>query len=155
MNKSERFVLLSSLYLLNTSLDLRSILQLSCSSFSPNWSARCFPFSGGTTLSSSMSHLLPTMITWALSHEYVLIWVALQHTHTHTHSNINHQLLMTGIWIKLQTNHVPVLDSVEGLLVGDVIHEDEAHGAAVVGCGDGAVTLLPRRVLETKTQTLW
>lgn len=50
---------------------------------SPSWSARCFPFSGGTTLSSSMSHLLPTMITWALSHEYVLICVALQ-----THSNM-------------------------------------------------------------------
>ena len=52
-----------------------------------------------------------------------------------------------------RTNHVPVLDSVEGLLVGDVIHEDEAHGAAVVGRGDGAVTLLPRRVLHAKTNT--
>lgn len=46
------------------------------------------------------------------------------------------------------THHLPVLDGVEGLLVGDVVHEDEAHGASVVGCGDGAVTLLTCRVLE-------
>ena len=51
----------------------------------------------------------------------------------------------------LLSRDAPVLDGVEGLLVGDVVHEDEAHGAAVVGRGDGAVTLLPRRVLETKT----
>ena len=45
-------------------------------------------------------------------------------------------------------SHVPVLYGVEGLLVGDVIHKDEAHGSSVVSCGDGAVTLLARRVLE-------
>lgn len=43
--------------------------------------------------------------------------------------------------------HIPVLHSVEGLLVGDVVHEDEAHGAPVVGCRDGPVPLLPRCVL--------
>lgn len=48
------------------------------------------------------------------------------------------------------THHLPVLDGVEGLLVGDVVHEDEAHGASVVGCGDGTVTLLTRRVLVAK-----
>ena len=53
---------------------------------------------------------------------------------------------------RLLANHIPVLDGVEGLLVGDVIHQNEAHSAAVVSCGDGAVPLLPRRVLETKTQ---
>lgn len=53
---------------------------------------------------------------------------------------------------KLPANHLPVLDGVEGLLVGDVIHENEAHGTAVVGCGDGAVTLLTGRVLKTNTQ---
>lgn len=42
----------------------------------------------------------------------------------------------------------PVLHGVEGFLVGDVVHEDEAHGPAVVGGGDGAVPLLPGRVLE-------
>lgn len=46
--------------------------------FLPNWSASCFPLSVVTTLSSSISHLLPTRITCALSHEYVLIWVDLQ-----------------------------------------------------------------------------
>lgn len=48
------------------------------------------------------------------------------------------------------THHLPVLDGVEGLLVGDVVHEDEAHGASVVGCGDGPVALLARRVLDGK-----
>lgn len=43
--------------------------------------------------------------------------------------------------------HVPVLHSIEGLLVGDVVHEDEAHGTPVVGCRDGPVPLLPRCVL--------
>lgn len=36
----------------------------------------------------------------------------------------------------------PVLDAVEGFFVSDVVHEDEAHGAPVVGCGDGPVPLL-------------
>lgn len=98
-----------------------------------------------------MSHLLPTMITWALSHEYVLIWVALKpqfeclglvvssDLETHTDKQI------------LESNDIPVLDGVEGLLIGDVIHQDEAHGTTVVGCGDGAVALLPSCVLETNT----
>lgn len=43
--------------------------------WTPNWSANCLPLSVVITLSSSMSHLLPTKITWALSHEYVLICV--------------------------------------------------------------------------------
>lgn len=37
---------------------------------------------------------------------------------------------------------LPVLHSGEGLLVGDVIHEQEAHGPAVVGCSDCPVALL-------------
>lgn len=43
--------------------------------------------------------------------------------------------------------HLPVLHSSEGLLVGDVIHEQKAHGSAVVGRGDCTVALLARRVL--------
>lgn len=46
----------------------------------------------------------------------------------------------------------PVLHRIEGLLVGDVVHEDEAHGAPVVGCRDGPIPLLPRRVLGKKRQ---
>lgn len=42
----------------------------------------------------------------------------------------------------------PVLHSTEGLLVGDVVHEDEAHGAAVVSRGDGSVALLACSVLH-------
>ena len=45
----------------------------------------------------------------------------------------------------------PVLHSAEGLLVGDVVHEDEAHGPAVVGGGDGPVALLASCVLHTHT----
>lgn len=44
----------------------------------------------------------------------------------------------------------PVLHGVEGLLVGDVVHEDEAHGPPVVGRGDGAVPLLAGRVLRKR-----
>lgn len=116
---------------------------------SPSWSARCFPFSGGTTLSSSMSHLLPTMITWALSHEYVLICVALW-----THSNMNWAEFHLVMNRKLSANHVPVLDSIEGLLISDVVHENKAHSATVVGCGDGAVTLLTCCVLQTNAQAV-
>ena len=43
----------------------------------PNESANCFPRSNEITLSSSISHLLPTKTTCALSHEYVFIWVHL------------------------------------------------------------------------------
>lgn len=42
---------------------------------------------------------------------------------------------------------LPVLHSIEGFLIGDVIHEDEAHGTSIVGCSDGSVSLLSRRVL--------
>jgi len=47
-------------------------------SFVPSWSASRRPRSADTTLSYSRSHLLPTSTTWALSHEYVLIWVHLR-----------------------------------------------------------------------------
>lgn len=42
---------------------------------------------------------------------------------------------------------LPVLDRSEGLLVGDVIHEQEAHGSSVVGRGDCPVALLACCVL--------
>ena len=40
------------------------------------------------------------------------------------------------------------MDAVEGLLVGDVIHQDEAHGTAVVGRRDRPVPLLPGCILK-------
>lgn len=46
------------------------------------------------------------------------------------------------------SQHSPVLHSGKGLLVGDVIHEQETHGSAVVGCGDRPVALLACCVLE-------
>lgn len=51
----------------------------------PSWSANCFPRSVETTRSSSRSHLFPTKTTWALSQEYVLIWVHLQVKHLYCH----------------------------------------------------------------------
>ena len=40
------------------------------------------------------------------------------------------------------------MDTAKRLLVGDVIHEDEAHGTPVVGSGDCAVALLSSCILH-------
>lgn len=48
----------------------------------------------------------------------------------------------------------PVLHGSKGLLVGNVIHEQEAHGSTVVGCGDGTVALLARRVPDLQLDPL-
>lgn len=47
------------------------------------------------------------------------------------------------------------MDAAEGLLVGDVVHQDEAHGAPVVGRRDGAVPLLAGRVLQAEKSTFY
>ncbi len=47
----------------------------------------------------------------------------------------------------------PVLNCIEGVLVSDVVHEQEAHGSSVIGCGDGTVALLPCCILHLHTQT--
>lgn len=47
--------------------------------------------------------------------------------------------------------NLPVLNTIKAFLIGNIVHEDESHGASVVGCGDGAVTLLPRGILEIDT----
>lgn len=51
--------------------------------------------------------------------------------------------------------HSPVLHSGEGLLVGNVIHEQEAHGSTVVGRGDGPVALLACCVLGKQQSVSW
>lgn len=43
---------------------------------------------------------------------------------------------------------VPVLNGIKGILVGDVIHQNEAHCSTIVCCGDGPVPLLPSSVLK-------
>ena len=48
----------------------------------------------------------------------------------------------------------PVLDVVKALLVGDVIHEHDPHGPAIVGRGDGAEALLARSVPDLKLDLL-
>lgn len=47
----------------------------------------------------------------------------------------------------------PVLHCIEGVLVSDVIHEQEAHGSSVVGCGYSTVALLPCCILHLYTKT--
>ena len=42
---------------------------------------------------------------------------------------------------------LPVMNTAERLLIGDIIHEYEPHGPAIVGGGDCAVPLLPSSVL--------
>jgi hypothetical protein len=48
----------------------------------------------------------------------------------------------------------PLLDVGEGVPVGDVVDDDDAVGAAVVGRGDGAEALLPRRVPDLQLDGL-
>ena len=48
----------------------------------------------------------------------------------------------------------PVLDVVEALLVGDVVDQHDAHGAAVVGGGDGAEPLLASCVPDLQLDLL-
>lgn len=47
-------------------------------------------------------------------------------------------------------NLIPILDSIEGFLIGNVIHQNEAHGPTVIGCGDGPVSLLSSSVLHRR-----
>ena len=44
-------------------------------------------------------------------------------------------------------NFSPVMNAAERLLVGDVVHQNESHSPAVVGCGDCAVPFLASSVL--------
>ena len=48
----------------------------------------------------------------------------------------------------------PVLDVLEGALVRHVVHEEDAHGPAVVRRGDGPEALLPRRVPDLQLELL-
>ena len=43
-------------------------------------------------------------------------------------------------------DYSPSFESLEGLLIGEVKHEDESHGTSIVGCGDCAVTFLPSSI---------
>jgi len=48
----------------------------------------------------------------------------------------------------------PVLDIVKGLLVGDVVHQHNAHGSSVVGRGDGPEPLLAGGVPDLELDLL-
>lgn len=48
----------------------------------------------------------------------------------------------------------PILHGRKGVLVGHVIHKQEAHGATIVGRGDGPIALLARCVLGESSSRL-
>ena len=60
--------------------------------------------------------------------------------------------MLTECPLDIRRRHSPVLDAIERLLICDVVHQDEAHGAAVVGRRDGPIPLLARRILEKVTR---
>jgi hypothetical protein len=88
-------------------------------------------------------------------HSWLIFWIfpiisrkfcsstLLQHCRFSVSNNFRQNANNTNINFRL-----PVVDAAERLLVGDVIHEDKAHGAPVVGSRDGPVPLLPRCVLK-------
>ena len=43
-------------------------------------------------------------------------------------------------------DYSPSFESLEGLLIGEVKHEDKSHGTSIVGCGDCAITFLPSSI---------
>ena len=54
----------------------------------------------------------------------------------------------------MRKQHAPVVHGVEALFVTDIVHEDEAHGAAVVRRGDCPVSLLACRVLHENAELI-
>ena len=54
----------------------------------------------------------------------------------------------------VETHLEPLLDIVEGFLVGHVVHHDDPVGAPVVAGGDGAEPLLSGRVPDLKNRKL-
>ena len=67
------------------------------------------------------------------------------------------KLKVKTIWCfyRIEDQLLPIMDAAERLFTGDVVHEDEAHGAAVVGRGDGSVPLLARSVLRQRENESW
>ncbi|KAE8744323.1 hypothetical protein FOCC_FOCC009047 [Frankliniella occidentalis] len=51
--------------------------------------------------------------------------------------DLRHPVEQRKTEIRSEAQSLPVLHAVERLLIGDVVHEDEAHGASVVRRGDG------------------
>ena len=51
---------------------------------------------------------------------------------------------------KVNYTHSPNSDGLEGVHIGQIKHEDEAHGSPVVGGGDGAIPLLSRCIPDLK-----
>lgn len=53
----------------------------------------------------------------------------------------------------LYVPHLPYSDSLEGLHIGQIKHENEAHGPSVISSGNGAVPLLSCCVPDLKLDT--
>ena len=56
-------------------------------------------------------------------------------------------VMVIKMMMMMMMRHTPIMDTAEGLLVCDIVHEDETHGSAVVSRRYRSISLLARRVL--------
>ena len=56
-------------------------------------------------------------------------------------------MMMVMVIKMMMMRDPPIMDTAEGLLVCDIVHEDETHGSAVVRRRYRSISLLARRVL--------
>lgn len=137
----------------------------------PKESASCFPRSNEITRSSSMSHLFPTRMTCALSHEYVLICVHLKQTACQPISTVwpslrpetkvrkrTIKIIFSWSWWwkgRIKSKYLPVVNTTEWFLICHVVHKNETHGASVICRGYGSVSFLAGGILEKKIMNRW
>ena len=56
-------------------------------------------------------------------------------------------VMVINMMMMMMIRDPPIMDTAEGLLVCDIVHEDETHGSAVVRRRYRSISLLARRVL--------
>ena len=56
-------------------------------------------------------------------------------------------VMVIKMMMMMMMRHTPIMDTAEGLLVCDIVHEDETHGSAVVRRRYRSISLLASRVL--------
>ena len=60
-------------------------------------------------------------------------------------------MMMVMVIKMMMMRDPPIMDTAEGLLVCDIVHEDETHGSAVVRRRYRSISLLASRVLANKS----
>lgn len=96
--------------------------------YSPSCSASSLPLSTDTILSSSMSHLFPARITWALSQEYVLIWVALTRDETKASRRACRQYKCPGTSSRTRCKRLSQSKTLSVLVYENVIMPQKING---------------------------